>query len=115
MRELENALKAKQQPTVAQQQVQGAMKPINSLNSMSQDTNMQLQQSGQEISQRVEAEHAAQQAYNDSMGAIGSETLQELKAFRDEQRAANRDPAVVLTPVPYGPQRNAAMMSRRRS
>jgi len=45
--------------SLAQQQVQGAMQPINSINGMNQDTSMQLQQSGQEISQRVEAEHAA--------------------------------------------------------
>jgi len=49
------------------------------------------------------------------MGALGSQTLQELKAFRDEQRAANKDPAVDPMPIPYGPQRNAAMMSRRRN
>ena len=95
---------------IAQQQVENAMKPVSSIKSMNADTNVELQKAGEEMSSKAAAAEQATQDYRQQQSMIGSQSLSELHDMREEMRKGFKDPAVVPLPMPYGPQRNAAMM-----
>ena len=107
---LEAQKKAEQQESLAQQQVQNAMQPVNNINNMNSNTNVELQKAGEEMSTKAAAAEQATQDYRQQQSIIGSQSLAELHDMREEMRKGFKDPAVVPMPIPYGPQRNAAMM-----
>ena len=107
---LEAQKKAEQQESLAQQQVQNAMQPVNNINNMNSNTNVELQKAGEEMSTKAAAAEQATQDYRQQQSIIGSQSLAELHDMREEMRKGFKDPAVVPMPMPYGPQRNAAMM-----
>lgn len=92
------------------QQVQNALAPVNSLNSMNADSNLELQKTGEEMSSKAAAAEQATAEYRQQQSLIGSQSLSRFDDLEKKLDKYGSDPAVVPMPIPYGPQRNAAMM-----
>ena len=112
LNELKNALAAKRQPSLAQQQVQNALGPVNSLNNMNADTNVELQKTGEEMSNKAAAAEQATEDYREQQTMLGSQYLAEMQDMRKEMREGFKDPSVVPVYVP-SQSRSAALPMRR--
>ena len=108
------ALKAKQaarnKPSLAQQQVSNALGPVNSLNNMNADNNIELQKTGEEMSNKVAAAEQATEDYREQQTMLGSQYLAEMQDMRKEMREGFKDPAVVPMYMPVGREQNAMPM-----
>ena len=102
--------KAAQQQSIAQQQVSNAIGTVSSINGMNAQNNAELQKTGAEMSSKAEAAQRAAEDYRQQQALIGSQSLSRFDDLEKKLDKYGNDPAVVPMPIPYGPQRNAAMM-----
>lgn len=92
------------------QQVQNALSPVNSLNNMNADTNVELQKTGEEMSNKAAAAEQATEDYREQQTMLGSQYLAEMQDMRKEMREGFKDPAVVPMYMPVGREQNAMPM-----
>lgn len=109
LKEKENKAK-QQQPSVPQQQITQAAKPIQSIENMQTQGKQELKQTSTEISDKIEAEKKADEAYKDSMGLLGSQMLAKMDKIGEDVNKYGNDPSAVPVPVPMRQENNSAMM-----
>ena len=96
-----------QMPT---QQVQNALGPVNSLNNMNADNNVELQKTGEEMSNKAAAAEQATEEYRQQQSLIGSQSLSRLDDLEKKLDKYGNDPAVVPMYIPTGQEQNAMPM-----
>ena len=95
---------------LAQQQVQQAAKPIQSIEQMRSSANVELQKTGEEISTDIAQKEEQKQKFDQSQSDKSDALLTELKEFRQEANKKLDDPAAIPVPVPINTQHNSATM-----
>ena len=95
---------------LAKQQVEGAMKPVDSINAMKADTNVKLQKEGQEMSQKMQEKEEKQQKFDAAQYDMMSQVNPGLKALNEKVDELKKDKPVIPVPTPVSqPERSATM------
>lgn len=94
----------------AQQQIQQAAQPIQQIESMQNDNQLNLQRSGQEISTSIQKDNAAKKARDDRQEQQSGKILSTLEKNLPEILDRLRDPAVLPIPVLRENNNDSAMM-----
>ena len=98
------------QQQMPMQQVQNALGPVNSLNNMNADNNVELQKTGEEMSNKVAAAEQATEEYRQQQSLIGSQSLSRFNDLEKKLDKYGNDPAVVPMYIPTGQEQNAMPM-----
>ena len=99
-KEVADYKKSKEEPKrIAQQQVGQAMKPVDSINNMQTEGNVQLQQQGQQMSEHMQKQEEKRAKFDADQYSYMYQNNQALKDLRDDFNKYRNDPTVVTAPV----------------
>ena len=104
------AKQAQRAKDLAQQQVSQAMKPVDSINKMKAESDIKLQQQGQEMSQKMQEKEEKQQKFDAAQYDMMSQVNPGLKALNEKVDELKKDKPVIPVPTPVSqPERSATM------
>ena len=101
----------KQASDLATQQVQQAAQPLNELDKIEAQQQVEIQNNSKTISTTIEQKEVSNQEYMDALFAQNNALLKEMKDFRSEANKKLDEPNEHLIVAPVETQSNSAMMA----